>query len=226
MLECANWTCSEHAQLAEATKGATLPMPSLVCPQCQQEFHVYACEVPLRTHCSVACRWQAARAPLPDLAEHFWAQVNKHSGHQVPYVDGECWLWIGRFQRPGYGAVNLCRFRKTGTREGRAHRIAWELTHGPVPDGLFVLHHCDTPACVRPSHLFVGSQLANRQDASQKQRVPHGEAVWVAKLTAAQVQDIRRLRQAGTSTYRLALDFSVTRGTISAVVRRLTWKHV
>jgi hypothetical protein len=55
-----------------------------------------------------------------------------------------------------------------------AHRIAWELTNGPIPAGLFVCHHCDTPGCVRPDHLFLGTAQENMQDASRKDRMLHG----------------------------------------------------
>lgn len=86
----------------------------------------------------------------------FWATVRKTRG---------CWLFTGRTDRDGYG-----RFRNEG-----AHRVAWRLTKGPIPDGKWVLHSCDTPACVR--HLWLGTHIDNVRDAIRKGR-PFGYGAW------------------------------------------------
>lgn len=91
--------------------------------------------------------------------ETFWARVERGDG---------CWEWQGSRNSHGYGRV-----AGVGT-PGRlvlTHRIAWELTNGPVPEGLYVLHHCDNPPCVRPDHLFIGTLKDNSQDAAQKGRL-------------------------------------------------------
>ena len=72
-----------------------------------------------------------------------------------------CWLWTGRAAKSGYGYLG-CRL---------AHHVSWLLANGPVPDGLDVCHHCDTPSCVRPDHLFVGTPKDNMQDAARKGRL-------------------------------------------------------
>lgn len=92
------------------------------------------------------------------LAERFWAKVNKTDG---------CWLWTGCKDPKGYGYIG------TGGRRGptkSAHRVSYELEHGEVPEGLHVLHDCDTPSCVRPSHLFAGTPLDNTRDMMRKGR--------------------------------------------------------
>lgn len=90
--------------------------------------------------------------------ERFWNKVDK---------TGDCWLWTAYTNDKGYGTISM------GGRKGSvllAHRVAWELEHGPVPEGLRVLHKCDTPACVRHDHLFLGTQLDNMRDMMAKGR--------------------------------------------------------
>lgn len=103
--------------------------------------------------------------PRPSLAFRFWAKVRKTD---------DCWLWTGKRNPHGYGV--LWHPTPAAPRRMRgAHRVAWELAYGSIADGLNVCHRCDRPACVRPEHLFLGSQLANMRDAKLKQRVPHGD---------------------------------------------------
>jgi DNA invertase Pin-like site-specific DNA recombinase len=99
------------------------------------------------------------------------------------------------------------------------------LAIGPVPPGMHVCHRCDTPACVRPDHLFLGTQQDNIRDAAQKGRMHTGEQSPNAKLTAGQVREIRS--SASGTTYRaLAKTFGVHPNTISLIVRRKQWKHL
>lgn len=88
-------------------------------------------------------------------AESFWGRVD---------TSGECWLWTGARLKTGYGVL------KRGGRVLKASRVAWALVKGPIPDGLFVCHHCDNPPCVRPDHLFLGTHLDNMRDRDAKGR--------------------------------------------------------
>jgi len=101
-----------------------------------------------------------------DLASRFWSKVDKSSAEiKSPHVTSPCWEWTaGTDGRYG-------RFACNG--ETRAHRVAWTLAHGTVPDGLCVLHRCDNPPCVRVEHLFLGTDLDNSQDKEQKGRAGH-----------------------------------------------------
>lgn len=92
------------------------------------------------------------------LAERFWAKVQKGPG---------CWTWTGCRDDHGYGM-----FRPYGRKASarRAHRVAWELTHGPIPAGMFACHKCDNPQCVRPAHLFLGTPADNAHDRDKKGR--------------------------------------------------------
>lgn len=88
--------------------------------------------------------------------ERFWSKVNKTDA---------CWLWTGAVAKDGY-AQFMAGYRRT-----YVHRWSWEFAYGPIPDDLIVCHRCDTPLCVRPSHLFLGTHADNSQDASRKGRV-------------------------------------------------------
>lgn len=94
----------------------------------------------------------------------FWAKVNK-VGPVHPTIGTECWLWTGRPTPSGYGAFFPIR-----TEHVPAHRYSYVLAHGIIPDGLHVLHKCDVRLCVRPDHLFAGTQLDNVRDMLAKGR--------------------------------------------------------
>lgn len=89
----------------------------------------------------------------------FWSRVIKSD-------DDGCWLWTGPFMkyRGGYGQMTIAK------KAHKAHRVAFVLAYGPFPNDLHVLHHCDNPPCVRPSHLFVGTRSDNMRDAASKGR--------------------------------------------------------
>lgn len=154
--------------------------------------------------------------------ESFWAKVDKNSAAALPGID-RCWLWIGHKNAMGYGTVTYQR------RLLLAHRLAWELTQpDPIPKGMCGCHKCDNPACVRPSHIFIGTHADNRNDAKVKGRLRAlaGELVWQAKLRTADIQEIFSLRDAGMRTTALAERFGVDTVTIQKVLARSTWKHV
>jgi hypothetical protein len=104
------------------------------------------------------------------LAEFFWARVQK---------SGACWTWTGRFDGAGYGTIQLGR----GEKQIGAHRASWMLHYGQIVNGLFVCHHCDNRSCVRPDHLFLGTQKDNLQDASRKGRMDVPGKGWLGTRT-------------------------------------------
>ncbi len=124
-----------------------------------------------------------------------------------------CWLWKGTRYPTGYGRLG-------GGNNGRyAHRVAYELCHGPFPQHMKILHHCDNPPCVRPDHLFLGTDADNVRDKVEK-----GRQGLTAKLTPAQVLEIRA--SVGLSQRALAWKYGVRKATIYYIQQRRTWKHI
>ena len=150
------------------------------------------------------------------VAVRFWAKVRKGP---------KCWEWDASMYPSGYG-----QFRVGAQGEGMAHRWAWILTHGGIPKGLAVLHRCDNRRCVRPKHLFLGTQLTNMQDAAAKDRIPRGEQRAHTKLSVEEVRQIRALYWIGKSQgvrYRDLADlFNISHGTVWKIIKRLKWRHV
>ena len=110
-----------------------------------------------RSYCSISCR-NKSLVPEP-IHIRFWGFVSRGA-------DSDCWIWNGAKDKHGYGRISTRRDESPA----KAHRISYEMRYGPVPDGLFVCHRCDTPSCVNPEHLFAGTQKENMQDASKKNR--------------------------------------------------------
>lgn len=144
--------------------------------------------------------------------ERFWAKVKKTRN---------CWLWQGATTRNGYGHLNIAG------KYVRAHRLAYELLIGKIPRGLFILHECDTPACVRPTHLFANTQAVNMADMRNKQRGARGIKTGTAKLTPTKVRKIRTRYANGNYTHSsLSKQFKVSRRTIGRVISKELWAHV
>ena len=143
----------------------------------------------------------------------FWGRV-RLSGTD------ECWLWQGGITEKGYGTMWVNR------RNVRAHRIAWELVNGPIPDGQCCLHKCDRRLCVNPSHLFLGNNADNVADMVAKNRQAKGAATGHTKLTECDVLVIRERLASGETQESIASDFGVGQSSISCVALGLTWKHV
>ena len=142
----------------------------------------------------------------------------------VARSDDGCWLWTGSVDRDGYG-----RFFVSQTPRVRvlAHRYSYQLVHGPRPSTVCILHHCDVPACVRVDHLFEGTHTTNHLDMQAKGRIARGERGGLAKLTDAQVVEIRhRYAAGGISQARIAVDYGVSDKLVGYIVRRAIWTHL
>jgi predicted XRE-type DNA-binding protein len=149
------------------------------------------------------------------LEKRFWSKVRKGPG---------CWEWTaGLNKRNGYGHI------KSNGVKLLAHRLAWEMSNGrPIPAGLCVLHRCDNPKCVRPDHLFVGTQLDNIEDRDAKGRASGGSlcgsANKSAKLSADQVDEIRMWCRTGFSQRSVAPIYGITQAQASRIVTGKLWR--
>lgn len=174
-------------------------------------------------------------APMP---ARFWDKVNKAPGLGPK---GECWLWTASTVR-GYGNFGL-----TPSRWVRSHRLSWELAHGPIPGGLCVLHECDTPACVNPNHLFLGTRKDNAQDAIQKGRWYSGDRHWTRLhperplnvvfpehrnrgqhngQAILKPETVRAIRAASGPRKTIAEMFGVSKSTVYAIKGGHRWGHL
>lgn len=142
--------------------------------------------------------------------KRFWSKVDVGEGDA-------CWEWQAGKSDTGYGQFGI-RGRLWG-----AHRVAWVLTFGPIPEGLLVCHRCDNPGCVNPYHLFLGTHKDNRRDAARKGRVTKGEGVCSSKLTEDEVWEIRELLEEGVPRQEIADEFGVSRWSINAINRGKFW---
>lgn len=168
---------------------------------------------------------------------------------KIAHNPNGCWDWQGSLANGGYGtAWRDCKPLK-------AHRFSYQLHLGPIPDGMDVLHRCDRPCCVNPAHLFLGTQADNNQDRHRKGRYRpeswKGEAFLAsrargerhssqtrpealrrgdehphARLTEAQIPDIRRRILAGERHSEIARSCSVAQSAIWHIAHGKTWKHV
>lgn len=142
-----------------------------------------------------------------DTVRAFWLRV------QCGAPD-ECWPWVGWIQVNGYGKFSLSKHKTC-----LPHRFSWQLANGPIPEGLLVCHKCDNRRCCNPSHLFIGTHKENSQDAVAKGRTINGERSHSAKLTDAQVLEIRRRYTPRHGVGKLAKEFGITLGHVWSITR-------
>jgi predicted XRE-type DNA-binding protein len=114
-----------------------------------------------------------------------------------------------------------------GGKDQGVHRVMYEFFNGKIPEGMCVLHKCDTPLCCNPQHLFIGTRADNNRDAKEKGRTSCGENKAISKLTDEAVREIRLLAEQGAVTQmQMAQKFGVSRTVISRVIGKRIWKHV
>lgn len=152
---------------------------------------------------------------MTDAEDRFWSKVRIGDG---------CWTWTASLRHKGYG-----QFRFDG-KTRKAHRVSWEIANGPIPEGQHVLHRCDNPACVRPSHLFLGTNEDNHADMMAKGRngyaAHRGETNGFARLDEESVRRIRRLLADGQTQKELGRLFGVSNQTIFRIQHGHSWSHV
>lgn len=130
---------------------------------------------------------------------------------------GDCMVWTLRRHEDGYGRLNY------RSRPWKAHRLVYALLNGPIPPGYYVLHRCDNPPCINPSHLFLGTPDDNVKDCVRKGRSSIGERNGCARLTIEQVREIRASTEGDVA---LAARFGVGRTTVREARQGRKWAKV
>jgi predicted XRE-type DNA-binding protein len=150
---------------------------------------------------------------IEQLKKRFEAHTER-----IPGVD--CHIWMASVTRKG-GHGRTFGFG----RQMLAHRLAYQLYRGPIPNGMLVCHRCDVPSCVNPDHLFIGTHKDNIADCIQKdrRRDQRGEKNNLAKLTK---QTVLSIRKANGSQYEIARKFGVSRSNVGLIRQGKTWKHL
>lgn len=137
--------------------------------------------------------------------KRFWSKVDK-DGPIMPHMDTPCWVWTRKTNYRGYGIHSI------KGRDVRAHRYIYEAEVSPIPDRLMVCHRCDNPSCVRPDHLFLGTNADNMIDASRKGRLP------IKKLPSLDV--LIQLRQSGLSFAAIGKQYNADRASVGYHFRK------
>lgn len=143
-------------------------------------------------YCSRVCAGAAERSREHERFEEGY----------VPEPNSGCWIWSKSVNRRGYG-----RFPVYGAIGKSAHRYSYEIFCGPIPNSMCVLHSCDTPCCVNPDHLSIGTQADNLADMHRKGRAPLGERHGSARLSDA---DVVAIREAAGPLEEISVRFGVS----------------
>jgi hypothetical protein len=137
---------------------------------------------------------------------------------------GDCWEWMGALLNSGYGIFSNSNLPRG---QIRSHRLAYELTFGPIPKDICVCHICDNPPCCNPNHLFLGTVLENNRDRKLKGRSPIGSRNVKAKLTEEQVLEIRkRYSETHNDISDMASEYGISPNEMYRVITGKTWRHV
>lgn len=146
--------------------------------------------------------------------KNVWEKINKKS-------EDECWEWKGYTDKNGYGRIMINHITY------RAHRIAYELTHGSIPKGLYVLHHCNNPPCCNPNHLYAGTQKDNMKQMIVDGHSCVGEKHPMGKLRGEDILKIKKLYSTGRYTLKeIGIMFGTSDKNIHLIKSNKRWKHI
>lgn len=186
------------------------------CQRCGKEFVRVMCNDGSKPkYCSMKCF-----GPKKTEDELFLHRKKMYNERVVQAPGSDCWGWIGTKDSDGYG-----RFHSK-PKQILAHRFAWEMHFGKIPSGLIVGHHCDSPACSRIDHLYLGTTQHNTMDMVRKNRQAKGSRNGGAKLNEVLVNEINDHIVTGLGDAEIAKKYEVNRRTIKRIRVGLLWKHV
>lgn len=156
----------------------------------------------------------------PSPEDRLWSRVDKTGGPDA------CWPWMGKLNEDGYGKI---RGNDSAKSAMPVHRFAYEITCGPIQDGLLACHTCNNPPCCNPKHIYAGTHKDNAQDSIKAGTFYFLREVdnHKTRLTPDKVAFIRHMRLVEHAAIRdIAAQFCVDQATIWDAVLRRTWKHV
>ncbi len=161
--------------------------------------------------------------PRPTPEQRFWAKVDKHGPVPLACPDlGPCWMWTGSRRRSGHGQFAVRRGLTVPASEFSLQLVCGYF----APERLITCHRCDNPPCVNPSHLYYGTYQDNANDAWARGRMPVGSQRAAARMTEAQVVELRERYAAGADLRLLAAEYGVATSTAHLTVLGHKWKHV
>lgn len=157
-------------------------------------------------------KWKKVRPMAERFAEKYCADA-----------ETGCWLWTAHVNSMGYGMIGLPQQRA----KVLAHRYSFELVNGPIAAGMLICHRCDTPRCVNPAHLFLGTHQDNMDDCARKGRKSGGRQPGEQHPRSRLTDEAVRIIKSSSDTHAaLARRFDVTASAVQAVRQGKTWKHV
>ena len=155
---------------------------------------------------------------LPELTTTGHLDIADRIESRSEYVtESGCKIWMGTLDKKGYGTLTF------NSKPQFAHRLSYKIAFGDIPDGLCVLHKCDTPSCINPNHLFLGTQSENMIDKVKKGRGACGSDFKRSSLTD---DDIRAIREDIRLHRVIAKEYGITRSGVTQIKNRTHWKHV
>lgn len=142
--------------------------------------------------------------------DRFWEKIQKSD---------DCWIWTSGKDLDGYGLFQL-----ESRRTVRAHRLMYQITEGPIPDGNVIMHSCDNPPCVNPGHLAAVHELVNIADRDTKGRTSQKSRHYAAKVSQEQVDQLRQRVFAGEKIYRIHSEYGISYSQAKSIAAGRTWK--
>jgi len=143
-----------------------------------------------------------------------------------PEPNTGCWLWTSVVNNFGYGTMSTRSESDGRWRPRIASRLVYETLVGPIPGGLCACHKCDTPACVNPDHLFLGTRRENQSDMTRKGRSTRGERASISKLTESAVRRLREQHAQGRRVCDLARELRINESTARDAITGRNWRHL
>lgn len=139
--------------------------------------------------------------------------------YSMPEPNSGCWLWMGTVNPRGYGILLIDNVPY------RIHRLQWERFNGVIPKGLFICHKCDTPSCINPDHLFMGTHNDNMRDGVNKGRFARLQGIKHPSVKLTE-QEVRKIRRDKREQKDIAADYGVCVSCISQIKNYKRWAHL